>query len=132
MENASNALLIAGMVLVGILILTLMATLFISAGKVTKEHTNEIEKNKINEFNSYFTKYLGVELSVHQVKSIYNFARENDFAENDICSNNDLLNKICSDNFLSDEKNYNYKYKLTIEGYTDEGYIKAINLSVIR
>ena len=75
MENASKALLMAGGILIGILILSLMVTLFISSKQVTTRYANTKNEEAIQQFNANFIKYVGQELTIHQVVTICNFAK---------------------------------------------------------
>ena len=67
MENASKALLMAGGVLLGILILSLGVYLFTSFGGTSSRIHDNIEENQIAQFNSQFTKYVGNEnVTIHK------------------------------------------------------------------
>ena len=78
MENASKALLMGGGILVGVLILALMATLLISSKKMSTGYEERKQSEALQQFNVNFTKYLGKELTIHDVVTICNFANEND------------------------------------------------------
>ena len=75
MENASKALLMAAGVLIGILILALMVTLFLSAREVSSRHDQVKKTEEIEQFNANFTKYVGKDITMHQVITIHNFAK---------------------------------------------------------
>ncbi len=78
MENASKALLMAGGVLLGILILSLGVYLFTSFGGTSSRIHDNIEENQIAQFNSQFTKYVGNEnVTIHDVVTMANLATEN-------------------------------------------------------
>ena len=74
MENASKALLMAAGILVGILILALMVTLFISSKQLSTTYDETRQSVAIQQFNVNFTEYIGQDLTIHQVITIYNFA----------------------------------------------------------
>lgn len=57
MENASKALLIAGEILIGVLLLALMVYLFTSASALRASHSRNIDNTRMAEFNAKFTKY---------------------------------------------------------------------------
>ena len=57
MENASKALIMAGTILIGVLLLTLLVYFFTSASRVNKIYTEDSATTKINQFNTKFTKY---------------------------------------------------------------------------
>ena len=67
MENASKALMMAAGVLVGVLILALMVTLFASSNEVSSEYEQTKKAEAIQQFNTNFTKYLGQDLTIHQI-----------------------------------------------------------------
>ena len=77
MENASKALMMAGGILIGILILTLMVTLFMSTKDFSEEYETTKKEESIQQFNTNFTKYLGRSLTIHEVVTISNFAEVN-------------------------------------------------------
>ena len=116
MENASKALIMAGGILVGVLILSLIVTLFISSSDVTKAYEETKQSEAIQQFNANFTKYLGQDLTVHDVVTICNFAIENGFKQKNISGFK------TKDDINGDEE----IYKLVINGYSSEGYINSI------
>ena len=120
MENASKALLMVGGILVGILILTLMATLFINSKQLSNAHNEERKTQAIQQFNVNFTKYLGQELTIHQVVTICSFAKEENNKHHEVT--------IISGTYTKDDIkiNINSKYKMKIKSYSEEGYIKSI------
>ena len=59
MENASNALIMAAGVLIGILILSLAVYLFIDFGSTASEINSQITEQQISQANSKFTIYEG-------------------------------------------------------------------------
>ena len=77
MENAAKALLMAGGILIGVFILALMVTLFANSSKLTESYDSTKQQEAIQQFNTNFTKYLGQEITIHDVITICNFASEN-------------------------------------------------------
>ena len=78
MENASKALLMAGGVLLGILILSLAVYLFTNFDGASSRIHDNIEQNQTAQFNSQFTKYVGNEnVTIHDVVTMANLATEN-------------------------------------------------------
>ena len=57
MENASNALIIAGGVLIGVLILSLAVYLFADFGSTSAEINKKTQEQQLVQFNSKFTTY---------------------------------------------------------------------------
>lgn len=73
MENASNALIMAGGVLVGVIVLSLFVYLFSHTGSLSHEYQQEIDRISIVRFNEQFEKYIGKEdLSSHDMLTLYN------------------------------------------------------------
>ena len=78
MENASKALIMAGGVLIGVLIISLAVYLFVSFGQTSAEINSQNAQKQINQFNSQFTSYEGNnQLTIHDVVTVANFAMEN-------------------------------------------------------
>ena len=140
MENASKALLMAGGILIGILILALMAVLFLAGSEVFTGYEETKNSEMVQRFNSNFTKYTGkdkngdqIKLTAHEALTIYNFANNNNINKVDVQIPNDLktivqMTKDISDFSGNDEKVLK-KYKSTIpsDGYdTNPGYINKI------
>ena len=68
MENASKALIMAGGVLIGVLIISLAVYLFVSFGQTSAEINSQNAQKQINQFNSQFTSYEGNnQLTIHDV-----------------------------------------------------------------
>lgn len=90
MENASKALIMAASVLLGVMIISVGVALFQSFGGFSKSITNEIEKNKIAEFNSQFLKYYNgdTELTAHDVVTLANLAHKTNI-EQEVEENNE-------------------------------------------
>ena len=84
MENASKALLMAGGVLIGILILSLAAYLFVDFGSTSAEIHRQNEEKQITEFNSKFTSYEGYkdkdgnwQITIYDIITLAGYAKEN-------------------------------------------------------
>ena len=117
MENASKALIMAGGILLGILILTLMITLFISSSDLTNKYQQTKQSEEVQQFNVNFTKYLGRELTIHEAITIINYATYN----NVVVEGKKNLS-------FSNKKDINATYKLTILEYNSTGYINKIQI----
>ncbi len=57
MENASKALIMAGTMLIGILLVALMVYFFSSAAGVRSSYSQSVNETRMAEFNTDFTKY---------------------------------------------------------------------------
>lgn len=77
MENASKALLMAAGVLIGLMIITLGVFLYANFGGTSKQIHDQIETNQINNFNSQFTQYDGKRVTIYDVVSMANLAKQN-------------------------------------------------------
>lgn len=78
MENASNALLIAGAVLLGVMLLSVGVYLFTSFGSSSSSINDQLTEKQISQFNVQFTKYEGkTDIRAHDIVSIANLAQQN-------------------------------------------------------
>lgn len=102
MENASNALLMAGSVLIGVMILSLGAYLFFSFSDYSSSMYSKIEEAQINRFNTQFLQYTGttakedgslgpVLCTAHDLITIANLAKKNNI-ENELDGQIDVGN----------------------------------------
>lgn len=85
MENASNALIMAAGVLIGILILSLGVYLFVDFGQTSAQIHEQNEQKQLTQFNSKFTSYEGKEeLTIYDIITVAGYAYENnEYYEND-------------------------------------------------
>ena len=126
MENASRALLMAGGILLGILILSLMVTLFASSSSLSKTYDESKQSEAIQRFNANFTQYLGEDrLTIHEVVTICNFADINDVSVTTGRKTNEDIKSIVA-SYSNDESTIQ-KYTLKINSYSEEGYINSIS-----
>ena len=86
MENISKSLLIAGGVLIGILIITLAVSLYASLSTYVESAQEDMQTQKIQEFNVQFTKYINYNketnekdftLTIQDIITAVNLAYEN-------------------------------------------------------
>lgn len=130
MENASKALLMAGGILIGVLILALMVTLFVSSRDLSNSYDKTKQEEAIQQFNVNFTKYLGQDLTIHQVVTICNFAKKEN---NKIQEVTVTTGGYTTDNIKTDVDSYSpsgdsiKRYELKINSYSDEGYVNSIS-----
>ena len=76
MENASKALIIAGEILMGIILLTIFAYMFSNMGKVSEQYSETIENHNLEEFNTKFSVYLNKELNIQDIITIHNLIED--------------------------------------------------------
>ena len=72
MENATKALLMAAGVLIGILILSLGAALYLELSSYVENAHDTIRANETKEFNERFLSCIRDDLTVHDIISIAN------------------------------------------------------------
>lgn len=76
MENVSKALIIAGGVLIGVLIVTLAIILYATFSETASFAERQIETDRINQFNSQFSVYVYKTLDIYDVIKIASIANE--------------------------------------------------------
>lgn len=117
MENASNALIIAGGVLIGILIISLAVYLFVDFGSTSAEINKQTEEQQLVQFNTKFTYYENKEgLTIYDVVTVAGYAQEN--------------NSYYGDDDKDEYYVNNYKITVTLiskRGRTDNVQKNAIN-----
>ena len=115
MENASQALIIAAGVLIGILILTLASYLYYIFGDYVSNSQAQIAENTLAQFNNQFLKYDKLDnLTIQDIVTVKNNALENNYKYSDY---NTSIRAAESNNFVDVFKGNNKKLIL---GYTDE------------
>lgn len=126
MENATKALLMAGGVLIAILIISVLVITFQKTGNVSKSYDKSVSQEEITKFNVNFTKYLGQDLTIHQVVTICNFAYKDGTHKVKVNGGED--NPYTNDKI---KENLDKKYTLTIpnNAYDENGYITNILIS---
>ena len=78
MENATQALIMAAGVLIGVIILSMAVYLFNVFGRYAAETQSKIDENEISQFNDKFLKYAGLtNLTIQDVITVKNYALEN-------------------------------------------------------
>ena len=101
--------------------------MFASAGDISKEYETTKKSELIQQFNVNFTKYLGQELTIHQVVNICNFAIEKGFKKENISgfkTKKDIEDEV---KLYSNNEESVHKYQLKINSYSNEGYINTIS-----
>lgn len=128
MENASKALIMAGGVLIAIIIVSVIVLAFQRSGNVSADYSKSISREEISTFNANFTKYLDHELTIHQVVTIYNFAKNNNTKQVDCDTTYNATNIIEE---LKQEKTFNQEtiYEIKIISYDSEGFVKKIRFN---
>ncbi len=112
MENASKALIMAAGVLIGMIIISLAVYLFLSFGSSSAQLHQEQEEQRLNQFNTQFTSYVGLDNTIYDVVTVANLATENN-AYYQFTKRPTLTNG--KDNYISVKLDSNF-----IEGGTDK------------
>lgn len=76
MENATKALLMAAVILISVIILSLGVYLFMYFSDYAKGVNDDIRTNQIAQFNSQFLSYQRKELTVYDVITLANMAKD--------------------------------------------------------
>lgn len=139
MENASNALIMAAGVLIGVLILSLAIFLITDFGQTSSEINRRITDQQLVEFNANFTSYEGKEgLTIYDIVSVAGFARENnnyydnqDYYKVTVKIGNKEIQNYSSDNLnnlIKEEQNTTPlpQYKCSVKEYPDNGRVKTV------
>lgn len=128
MENASKALIMAGGVLIAIIIVSVIVLAFQRSGNVSADYSKSISREEISTFNANFTKYLDHDLTIHQVVTIYNFAKNNNTKQVN-CDKTYTATDIKEE--LKQEKNLKKEtiYKIQTISYDSEGFVEKISFS---
>ena len=132
MENATNGLIMAGSVLIGVIVLSLFVYLFSSMGTTAKEFQEEMDRTSVLKFNEPFEKYMGREdLTPHDVLTIYNLVKErNQEAGYDIIDINGV-NIGDEAEFLTSGKTYKCETK-DVSYSNDTGRIETMEFKEVR
>ena len=77
MENVSQALLMAGGVLIAIIILTMGVYLFMQAVALPENYENKLEQEKLAAFNSKFEVFNRQDVSAQDIVTVINMAIQN-------------------------------------------------------
>lgn len=133
MENASKALIIAGAVLIGILIISMGVLLATTLQKTAKTYYTSMNTNEIQKFNSEITKNFIIEngntyITAQGIITLKNILNTETYKERDIQNNISVILRNNSDaEFLTTSGTKNEKYKVEIN-YSKQGMINKITI----
>ena len=122
MENASKALIMAGGILIGVLMLTLMVTSFMNSRELFSTYDEKRKLEEIQKFNVNFTKYIGQDLNLYQIVTICNFAELNNVVMSSGKKTIEDIKKIYTEEEYEEET-----YRINVS-YSEDGYINAISI----
>ena len=77
MENASKALIMAAGVLIGVMVISLGVYLFLTFSMSASKVHEENAQTQLDQFNSQFLKYNGLEVNIYDVVTMASLAYEN-------------------------------------------------------
>ena len=77
MENAAKALTMAAAVLVGMLVLSLGVFLYSNFSSSMGRVQGERQQALNNQFNTQFTKYIGTDVTIYDIITVINLAKDN-------------------------------------------------------
>ncbi len=132
MENSTKALLIAGGVLIAILMMSVLVMTLQKTGNVSRTYDGTIQQEEITKFNTNFTQYIGQDLTIHDVVTICNFAKQNGVSINNPKVQSDIADVLKEEiDESTEEDTYKKYYTLTITGsdYGTDGKINKISFS---
>ena len=133
MENASKALIMAGGILIGILIISLAVYLFTDFGRTAADINDRNASQQLVDFNSKFTKYESYKdndgnwkTTVYDIVTLAGYAKENNEYYNESTDEQISVNIVVKDALKNIQRIDNYKYVLIINGnttylYNDDG-----------
>ena len=77
MDNASKALIIAGEILIGMLIIGIISYILLTMGKTAQSYDEHISQVEIDRINSYFAKFQSrTDITANEIVSAVNYAKE--------------------------------------------------------
>lgn len=153
MENASKALIMAGGVLIGVLIISLAVYLFIDFGSTSAEINAQNARLQLSEFNSKFTTYENYKddngnwkITIYDIITLAGYAKENNeyYEASDTTKENYIDVKVGNNSVLKEtETSLINKYvnqnngtltKFSCSGiqYYDSGRIKSISFIALK
>lgn len=133
MENASKALIMAGGILIGILIISLAVYLFTDFGRTAADINDRNASQQLVDFNSKFTKYESYKdndgnwkTTVYDIVTLAGYAKENNEYYKESDDEQISVNIVVKDALKDIQRIDNYKYVLIINGnttylYNDDG-----------
>lgn len=133
MENASKALIIAGAVLIGILIISMGVLLATTLQKTARTHYTSMSTNEIQKFNSEITKNFIIEngntyITAQGIITLKNILNTETYKGSDIKNNiSDIVKENSDAEFLTKNGTKNVKYKVEIK-YSVQGMINKITI----
>lgn len=117
MENASNALMIAGGVLIGVLLVSVIVVAFYGASNLAKSYDTNISEMSVQAFNENFEQYQNVDVDIHDIISLAHFAKDYN-VKNDLSKTDSIYIKVKCES--------NSGKKIELEEETDSDLLKFL------
>ncbi len=141
MENASNALLISGGILIAMLIIAIAVVIFSNYGELGQTYDQTLQATEIQKFNTNFLKFEGkTDISIQEIVTLANFAKQyKEQTETDIKviiqGEGNIVSKGDTTKLIKEYSNKKFKCgNITDQNYFTEGNeigkIKSINFMV--
>lgn len=102
MENASNALMMAGGVLIGILLLSVLVISFNGAADLAKSYDTSIATTSLQAFNNNFEKLTQGEVDIQSIITLTHFVKDYN-TKNDLTKNDAIYISVVCDSKKLDE-----------------------------
>ena len=145
MENASKALIMAGGVLIGVLVISLAIYLFVDFGSTSARINKQNEQKQVTQFNTKFTSYADREgLTIYDVITVAGYANENNKYYQDnldeykitviLVGTGEIQNKLEEnkykwiEDYASNSNNFTY-FNCKIEKYHENGRVSKISFT---
>ncbi len=122
MENTSNALIIAGEILIAVLVLSLLAYIFIQFGSFSSDMHESMTESQITQFNNNFTICANrTNITAQEIATVINYAKQanndrelswNDSSEYYVTVYIDNVNVFNDIKYIGSEEEYNNNDKL--------------------
>ncbi len=125
MENATRALVMAGGILIALLIIGALMLTFNNLSSYQKSNNDSKKTSQIAEFNNQFEPYNKKDLTLMELKSIYNKIQSNNakYPEYAITHNINNVYSLIDDEFkeIKEEDKQNRVFECTKIEYENEG-----------
>ena len=137
MENASRALVMAGGVLIALLVLGALMLMFNNLSVYQNQQDQNVKNDQIAEFNNQFIPYEKDNLTLMELKSVYNKIQSNNQRNPDRqIDQNIIRDNIYSDigkdfKELKEEDKQNARFSCTIT-YNKDGYVDKMTFTRLK
>ena len=136
MENASRALVMAGGMLIALMIVGALVLLFANLSNYQNQRGNQELQSQIVDFNNQFMPYDKQNLTLMELKSLYNMIQNNN-KENEnmeITTNITAVYPDITKNFkeIEEDEKIIRVFKCTNVGYNKEGRINEMSFEKVK